>query len=361
MIDSKGKYRRNGKNVYIKQPEYKELSFVSKLWWDRETMKEIGGIFSFPESKWEMFYKKMIYPTDGKNFYCLVYKNNGEAVGEVSFHGYDSATRIARFNIKIHHKYRNNGYAEEAINLLLEYYFLEFGGEMIMDNIPTKAGLKVAKKLGFEEVSSYKGETIVKITKDGFLNNNKGIGKKVAILVYNGINMTEYSMIHDLLNLANKIAEKNIFDIYSIGFDKSILTSNGVTLFINEVELDKPDILMIPGGVNINEEVKKNRPVDYIIGKFNYCDYICANGNSIKFLLECKILDGIFIPEKQVDSDDREDISDNVLLSKSFIDNGKIMLSANWMGQIDLILSMINKVGGRVLAEKVANEIGLSS
>ena len=94
MLHSDGLYMREGKRIYIKQPILEELEFVASLWSDEETMKDIGGIFSFPRSKWEGFYKKMVYPSDGKNFYCLVYLNDGSPIGEVSFHGYDSSPII---------------------------------------------------------------------------------------------------------------------------------------------------------------------------------------------------------------------------------------------------------------------------
>ncbi|MGG7176481.1 GNAT family N-acetyltransferase [Clostridium paraputrificum] len=362
MKDSKGTYRRNGKNVYIKQPELKELDFVSKLWADEETMKEIGGVFNFPESKWDMFYKKMVYPTDGKNFYCLVYNTRDKAVGEVSFHGYDSATRIARFNIKIHHRYRNKGYAEEAIRLLLEYYFLEFGGEVIMDNISTDSGKRVARKLGFEEIRQHKDEITIKITKKDFLNNNKGVSKKVAILIYNQMNMADYAMAHDILNIANEIAEDKVFDIYGVAFEESIVTSNGLTISTNNINLneDKPDIIIMPSGVMVEEQVRDKEKIKYIMTHFNNCDYICAGGKAIKFLIRCRALEGIFIPKRQVDEEDMQYVKENRLILKNFMDNGKIMLNANTMGELEMLLSLIDKVGGRTLAEKVSKKIGLN-
>jgi len=66
-------------------------------------MGELGKTYSFPKEKWDMFYRKMVQPTDGKNFYCLIYSLDDKAIGEVSFHGYNSATKVARINIKIQH------------------------------------------------------------------------------------------------------------------------------------------------------------------------------------------------------------------------------------------------------------------
>ena len=356
MQNLNGLYRRNGKKVYIKQPEYKELEFVSKLWSDEETMKDIGGTFSFPKSKWEMFYKKMVYPTDGKNFYCLIYTTADKAVGEVSFHGYDSATKIARFNIKIHNRYRNMGYGKEAIKLLLEYYFLEFGGDVIMDNISTVSGAKIAKNLGFEEVGKYKDETTIKITKESFFNNNRSKSKTVALLMYDGINALYSSMFYELLTLANNIAGEKIFNILNITFKEQLNISTGIHVNLPIEKLhEKIDILLLSDG-----NFKDNNCIEYIMTHFNECDYICASGKSIKFLIKCRALDGIFIPKLQVSCEDMKVIGENRLIQKNFVDNGKIMLSANVMGQVELILSLIDKVGGRELAEKVAYKIGLN-
>ena len=360
MIDEKSNYRRNGKNIYIKKPEYKDLAFVTKLWADEETMKDVGGIFNIPESKWDMFYKKMVYPTDGKNFYCLVYTIRDKAVGEVSFHGYDSVSKIARFNIKIHYRYRNKGYGEEALKLLFEYYFLEFGGEMMMDNIPTAAGVKVANKLGFKEVGKYKNGTQMKITKEDFLNNKGDISKDIGILMFEGMSMIDYATFHDTLDIVNSIEGKNIFNIYPISFKDEVTLSNGVVIKTKKFEIDKcnPHVLIIPGGASIDTSVKDKEIIKLIMMKFNKCDYICAQGEGIKFLIRCRSLDGIFIP--RFEGALEQGIEEEKLVAKNFADNGKILVSVNVFGALEMILSLVEKLSGRALAEKLQKQLGIT-
>ena len=158
MNDKINLYRRNGKLIYIKMPEFNELAFVRELWGKKENMGEFGDVYSFPKEKWEMFYRKMVSPTDGKNFYCLIYDLNDKPIGEVSFHGYNSATKVARINIKIHYEHRKKGYGEEALRLLLEYYFYEFGGQSIIDSVKSDEGKSLLKKIGFEERTYSNGE-----------------------------------------------------------------------------------------------------------------------------------------------------------------------------------------------------------
>lgn len=354
MTNIKGSYRRNGKYIYIKQPEYDDLAFVSKLWSDKETMKEIGGVFDFPKSKWEMFYKKMVYPTDGKNFYCLVYTINDEAIGEVSFHGYDLVTKIARFNIKIHHKYRNKGYGKEALRLLLEYFFLDFGGGMIIDSIPTESAMRIAKDLGFKEIGQYKDGVKVKITSDDFFKKEKNVTKNIGILMYDGMSMLDYATAFDTLKMVNLIEEKELFKINSISFKNKVKLNNGLVIDTEIIDIEnfKPDILIIPDGIiGMNKEIK-----NMILENFNSYDYICTKGEGIKFLNDCKVLDGIKVPKfpyEIYDFCEKDRIEE-----KNLIDGGKIILSGNILGSFEMIISLVQKVAGREVSNKLKKYLG---
>ncbi|MBE6050440.1 MAG: GNAT family N-acetyltransferase [Clostridium sp.] len=354
MTNIKGCYRRNGKYVYIKQPEYDDLAFVSKLWSDEETMKDIGGVFDFPESKWEMFYKKMVYPTDGKNFYCLVYTINNEAIGEVSFHGYDLVTKIARFNVKIHYKYRNKGYGEEALKLLLEYFFLDFGGGMIIDSVPTESAIKIAKNLGFKEIGQYKDGMKMKITSEDFFNKEDSITKNIGILMYDGMRMLDYATAFDTLKIVNILEEKEIFNVRSIALKNKIKLKNGLVVDteVSNLNIFKPDILIIPDG-----DIGKNKEIqDIIINDFNHYDYICTKGEGINFLSHCGVLEGIRVPRLPYGVYDKD-----VVDERNIIDSGKIILSANVLGSFEMILSLVQKVAGREVSKRLEKHLGYNS
>ncbi|MBU5437145.1 GNAT family N-acetyltransferase [Tissierella sp. MSJ-40] len=117
----------------------------------------------------------MVQPTDGKNFYCLVYSLEDEPVGEVSFHRYNEITKTAEFNVKILSKYRGRGYAKEATILLLDYYFNEFFGEVMLDSIAisNNNGQKTLLNIGFEHRSSTDGVSLVSIDKEKYNESYK--------------------------------------------------------------------------------------------------------------------------------------------------------------------------------------------
>lgn len=347
-------YRRNGKLVYIKMPEFNELSFVKYLWGDKKNMGDFGEVYSFPKEKWEMFYKKMVNPTDGKNFYCLVYDLKDRPIGEVSFHGYNSATKVARINVKIHYEYRGNGYAEEALTLLLEYYFLEFGGEAIIDSVITDEGKSLLKKIGFEELNNFRNQGTYKLTKKKFLSCKIKSKKSIAVLSYDNFSFSEYSLIYSLFNKVNEILKEEYFHVYSLS-NKDKVSVNDIAITINEDLYETkicPDILIIPGGDGVEEALNDNSLLDSINKIYSECDYIVTFSNGIYFLQGFNGIDGIYIPNS------KWQIEGTIKINKSFVDNGKIMIGSNLISNIELCISIIKKIAGDDVAMKLANEIG---
>ena len=70
-------------------------------------------------------------------------------------------------------------------------------------------------------------------------------------------------------------------------------------------------------------------------------------------------LNGINVPNISLKNLNEEILNSNFYTDSNYVDNGKIMLSANMMGEVELALSLVDKVGGRRLAHKVANVIGV--
>ena len=105
---------------------------------------------------------------DGCNVYCLVYNENQRPVGEISFHCYDENEKSASFNIKIQARYRGRGYAKAAMDLMLDYYFNEFGGEVMIDEVINERGIRVLMSYVFEKVDKTEVGILLRLTKDKF-------------------------------------------------------------------------------------------------------------------------------------------------------------------------------------------------
>ena len=160
--------RKEGEFVYIQPPLYEEMTEVAKLWADTKTMKEVGGAIVFSEERWNDWYQRMVEPTDGRNQYCLVYNQAHEVVGEVSFHRFNQILKIADFNIKIYDHHRGKGYAKEATRLMMDYYFNEFGGEILRDEVINEKGQQALAKFGFEMMMATEQGLVFEMTKTRF-------------------------------------------------------------------------------------------------------------------------------------------------------------------------------------------------
>ncbi|GAA0084618.1 hypothetical protein UT300007_10570 [Clostridium sp. CTA-7] len=318
-------------------------------------MVEAGGTYSFPREKWEMFYNKMVQPSDGKNFYCLIYTSDDKTIGEVSFHGYNSATKVARVNVKIHHRYRKNGYGEEALRLILEYYFLDFGGEAIIDTVITNESKKLLKKIGFEEISSFKNKSTYKLTKKNFLSFKISNKKSVAVLAYDNIDMLEYSIPFNIFSKVNEILKEDYFQIYSIS-DKKNININNMSIIIDKnfnEDIDKPNILVIPGGNELDNYINANNLSRYVVSAYNNCDYITTFSNGLYFLRDFQGMDGVLIPESNLE------IKGTVQVNRSFVDNGKLMFASNIMGSIELCVDIVKKLAGEEVSKELCKKIGI--
>ncbi|WP_392486809.1 GNAT family N-acetyltransferase [Haloimpatiens sp. FM7315] len=159
---------KKGETIYIKSPEFFELSYIRKLWADEKTMRDVGGAINFSKDRYKSWYEKMVKPGDGKNVYCLIFNKDDTPVGEVSFHAYDKTSKTAEFNVKIESEFRRRGYGKEAIKLMLQYYFEEFGGQVMLDEVINEKGQEALKKFGFEVVSETKESINFKMTKENF-------------------------------------------------------------------------------------------------------------------------------------------------------------------------------------------------
>ncbi len=354
MNDKINLYRRNGKLIYIKMPEFNELAFVRELWGKKENMGEFGDVYSFPKEKWEMFYRKMVSPTDGKNFYCLIYDLNDKPIGEVSFHGYNSATKVARINIKIHYEHRKKGYGEEALRLLLEYYFYEFGGQSIIDSVKSDEGKSLLKKIGFEELNSVRNQRTYKLTKEKFLSRKINSKVIVAILAYNDVDIMEYSLAYKSFSIANEILKEDYFEVYSLSNNKIISYQYGdinIDKTINDSYIS-PDIVVIPGGSGVKNVISDIKLLDYLNNVYCNCDYIATFSSGVYFLDKVINFEGVSIPNSKY-------VIEGVnIVKKDFVDNGKIMVSYNLIGNIKLCISLIKKICGYEVSEELAKEIG---
>lgn len=349
MEGCRGLYRRDGKLVYIKQPEFSELDYIRELWSDYETMKDVGGTFEFSREKWELFYKKMIFPTDGKNFYCLIYDTQDNPVGEVSFHGYDSATKIARFNVKIQHRFRNKGYGSEATRLMLEYYFNEFGGQVMMDTVGNDNGQNAIAKIGFEAIRKHGSEITYRLTKENFFSIHRAGKRRVGILLYEGCNLLSVTTVYEIFSLAQRVKEDCI-EVFTLGEKRGVIkTSVGMELKVDCKfdEVDGLEILVLPNTNNVEEVLRNENIMKFTKKYFDGVEIVLGICTGSLLLAKAGLLEGLTVNIKGVYKEEMKCLTSRInWSSNAIVDNGRFILCNNVYDTMDASLYVIKKLLG---------------
>ena len=160
-----------GQHDMIRTPETADLPYLRRLWADPETMEAVGGPFVIDDQRARRWFETMVDPGSDTDRYFLIGKTNGTPVGEISFHRYNPATKTAELNIKIEASNRYRGYGPEALRLLLDYFFGEFGGEVMLDPVAlgNRNGKKAIMSFGFEHDPSRADVFLLRMTKQRYL------------------------------------------------------------------------------------------------------------------------------------------------------------------------------------------------
>jgi len=159
----------------LKRPEKEDMEYIRWLWSDPETMEAVGGPVLLTDEEADRWYAYMVDPGRPTECYRLILNEEGDPIGEVSFHKLNLDNIAAMFNLKIVHSERGKGYGWEAMLLFLDYFFNELGGckmvdEIALDNL---RGQQVLLRFGFVHDPRQKENFCVSITREQFNSINR--------------------------------------------------------------------------------------------------------------------------------------------------------------------------------------------
>lgn len=145
-----------GKRVLLRHPGRSDLGFLSELWADRATMDPVGGPLQLTEREMAAWFERMVDPGSETDGFFQILLKPAIPIGEVSYHRWKAQERSAELNIKVHDRYRNRGYASEALRLFLRFYFEETGAESLADHVAlgNRGAQRFLERFGFLHDSS---------------------------------------------------------------------------------------------------------------------------------------------------------------------------------------------------------------
>ena len=155
--------------MLIRKPLDGEQGYIWELWADSETMRPVGGPVRPNAEERRAWITRNLAPGSPSNHYLFI-TENGVPIGEVSCHRFDSATRVANFNIKVHAASRGRGYGLRAGRQFLHYFFANLRGNTLYDEIwkENEGARIVLEKLGFAKEASRGATVLYKISKETY-------------------------------------------------------------------------------------------------------------------------------------------------------------------------------------------------
>gem|GEM_PF-70998 len=175
---SRGEVRLNGETsailmgnkVVLRRPDPADLGYIRALWADPDTMEAVGGPVVLDEEKARRWFERMVAPGSPHDRYFLICDRANRPLGEASFHRFDPKTRTAELNVKIEARHRYLGHGPEALRLLLDFYFGEFGGEVMLDPVRSenRNGRRAMIRAGFEQDLSRRDVSLLRLTRERY-------------------------------------------------------------------------------------------------------------------------------------------------------------------------------------------------
>ncbi len=174
--------------LYLYVPNIEELTYRQMLMSDIDTMSynkgynldfegyhKDTGCIDFPESEWQEWYNYFIGNEPERFYAYIVRKEDNTFIGEVNVH--KSCDDYYDMGIVIEAKYRGNGYAKEALNLLLQYAFETLKVNAVHNDFEDDrtAAMKIHLDCGFKVVRRENGCIHLLITSEDYkILNDKG-------------------------------------------------------------------------------------------------------------------------------------------------------------------------------------------
>lgn len=180
------------------------------------------------------------------------------------------------------------------------------------------------------------------------------IRKKVAILIFNGVQIIDYTGPYEVFGHAH-------WEVYTVA-DKPdmIKTAMGmqVTPHYTFDNCPKPDIVVFPGG-GVNQHLDNQKIMDWVKSSVAESETALSVCNGAFFLGEAGLLDGkkattfaALIPALQDLAPKAEVVSD-----QRFVDNGKIVTSAGLSSGLDGALHVVSEYLGIGQTQEIATNL----
>lgn len=175
--------------------------------------------------------------------------------------------------------------------------------------------------------------------------------KKAAILIFNGVQIIDYSGPYEVLGAAG-------FAVYTVAETREpVTTAMGLTVVpkFTFADAPQPDVLVVPGG-GVEEARHNAATLKFITDVTAHTAVTMSVCNGAFILASAGLLDGLTATTTagRIDQLRAEYPKTRVVDDRRFVDNGKIITTAGLSSGIDGALHVVSRVLGNGTAQQVA-------
>ncbi|CAM3178916.1 DJ-1/PfpI family protein [Paenibacillus lupini] len=182
--------------------------------------------------------------------------------------------------------------------------------------------------------------------------------RNVAILIYDNVEILDFTGPYEVFLTGSNYGQD--FHVYTVAEHNHPITALG-NLSVNPAytihDCPKPDIILIPGGRGVRQEMNNQVLTDWIHSCADEAELILSVCTGALLLAKAVVLEGMKLTTYHLAIEELRQVvpaSAEILDNVKYVDNGKIIMSAGVSAGIDMSLYVIGKLHGEERALKTA-------
>jgi len=181
----------------------------------------------------------------------------------------------------------------------------------------------------------------------------------VGIFLFNEVELLDFAGPFEVFTVTAELSDDQLFKVFTITEDgKQISTVNGLRVvpdygFANHLPID---LLIVPGGAGTKNEMTKASVLKWVREQYEISQITMTVCSGTRILGKLGLLDHLEIITHHEVIADMKEISPKAIIKGNarYTDNGKILTSAGISAGIELSLYVVDKLFGKVVADKTA-------
>lgn len=186
--------------------------------------------------------------------------------------------------------------------------------------------------------------------------------KNVAILIFDNVEVLDFTGPYEVFNDANRVTGKNYFSVYTIAENKKQITSRDGLKIVPDFTIKNcppPYILIIPGGQGRKIVMNNSTITDWIKAQFKKLELLLSVCTGAFIISKTGLLKGLKATTHHESYSEFEETFKDVELVKNvkYVDNGKIITSGGIASGIDMSLYVVGKLLGKDISQAVKTHL----